>query len=671
MIVSLNWLRQYCAVDMPRKELLDKFSMIGLNVEEAVEKDGDLIIELEVTSNRGDCLSHIGVARELAAATGVELKIPDVDCATLQDSVQSVAGVEVLDGELCPRYTARVIRGVKIGDSPDWLKKRLESTGHKSISNIVDITNFVMMECGQPLHAFDLDKLNESRIIVRRAKKGEKIITIDATECALSQDMLVIADASRAVAIAGVMGGNDTEVTDSTTNILLESAAFEPVNIRRTSRALKLESDSSMRFGRGCAWDGIEWASRRAATLIAEIAGGEILEGAIDVRKAEYEPARVVLRFEQIARIIGIDVPAEDAVAILKSLDFEIVSQDTASVEVLVPSHRSRDVRREIDLIEEVARHYGYEKINITKPIPVAITHPRKRDAVEEMLLNFLVARGYSETLTTPFAGASAAETVSFWPSAEPLVLRNPVNARQPAMRRSLLPSLLASAAHNENHGSRDLRLFEMSTVYLSKGEQNLPEEKEVLGILAECDFSELKGLVETLIARLRIEGVDFEAAELSGFAPGGAARVVCGDCPLGAMGRISAETAKFFDLRAKYCFAELDFLAMTERAALNPKFSPLPRFPAIERDIAIVVDDAVGWRNVKETVCAADAANLRSVDFVDIYQGKQLPKGKKSLAFRLVYRSDEGTLTGEEVAEEQKKVIETLKEKVGAELRR
>ncbi len=670
MKVSLDWLRQYCPADLPRKSLLEKFSMIGLNVEDTVESGGDLIIELEVTSNRGDCLSHIGVSRELSAATGIPLQLPPLEYKADRQNAADVASVEVLDGELCPRYTARIIRDVTITESPDWLKKRIESIGLRPVNNVVDITNFVLMECGQPLHAFDLDKLKEKRIVVRRARKGEIIVAIDGTKCELNEEMLIIADAFRPVAIAGVMGGLDTEVSASTRNILLESADFDAVNVRRTARALGLESDSSLRFGRGVAWDGVDWASRRAAALMAEIAGGKILDGVIDVQMKEHVPAKVRMRFARIPVILGVDVPSDEAVGILESLGFEVVERANEWVEVTVPSHRSRDVSREIDLIEEVARHFGYDKLDIEKPIAVTVTQPRKRDTVEDIIKSALVTKGYCETLTIPFTGNSPIAAASMWDAAEPLTLRNPVNREQALMRRSMLPSLLSTAAYNENRGASDLRLFEISKIFLPSGGEELPEEKEVLALLAEQDFAELKGGVETILQRLRVEGARFEPAQHPGLDEGPTADIFCGERKLGVIGMISRDAVDFYDLRRKYCFAELDFLALVEAAFDRPQFSPLPRFPAVERDLAIIIDEDVKWRDVKEAVFAADAASLRSVEFIDLYRGRQLPAGKKSFAFRLVYRSDEETLTGDNVAAAQKKVLKHLEKKVGAKLR-
>jgi len=390
------------------------------------------------------------------------------------------------------------------------------------------------------------------------------------------------------------------------------------------------------------------------------------------VQKIKHEPARVSLRFARIPVILGIDVPAEDAVRILKALGFEIVAQDEARVDVIVPSHRSRDVSREIDLIEEVARHYGYDKIDIERPIPVAITQPRKRDIVQDIIEPALVARGFCETLTVPFVDKSIIGKTAMWDSAEPLEVRNPVNVNQPFMRRSMLPSFLAAVAHNENHGVRDLKFFEISNIYLPRGGKQLPEEKGVVAMVNEGDFAEIKGVVEALCEDLNVnKDIVFESAEFDGLAVDCAAALFCGKERIGVVGMISKDAASHFDLRSKYGFAEIDFLALVGLAGENLRHKPLPRYPAVERDLAVVVDDSITWRQIEQAVFAAKVSNLRSVEFVDLYKGKQLEKGKKSLAFRLIYRSDDATLTGEDVAAAQQKVIESLEKNVNAILRK
>ncbi|RKY25951.1 MAG: phenylalanine--tRNA ligase subunit beta [Planctomycetota bacterium] len=668
MKITLNWLKDYVDAGLPQEELLERLSAAGLNIEDRRSLGDDLYVELEVTSNRPDCLSLIGVAREVSALSGKPLVIPTVEYKTSGVKVEDVASVDVLDAGLCPRYTARVIKGVKVGPSPAWMRKRLEAIGLRAVNNIADITNYVLMECGQPLHAFDYDRLNERRIVVRRAKAGETITAIDRKEYELKDDMLVIADAARPVAVAGVMGGLDTEVGDSTTNVLLESAYFEPVSIRRTSRALKLASDSSFRFERGVDWKGVDWASRRAASLMAEISGGEVLESVIDVQGEKPPVVKTSMRFSRLPVILGIDVPADEAVRILKALQFRILSRDAERVEVEVPSHR-HDVEREIDLIEEVARHFGYDKFDVEKPISIAVTLPSKEDSIEEEVREMLVANGCNEVVTVPFVGDDPAGRACFWDAEEPLVVRNPVNKREGLLRRSLLPCFLRVKRHNQNHGVADISIFELSRVFLPKRGRKLPEEKRVVGILRDGDFADLKGILESLFAGLHVgERVTYRSSESAVFSQG--AVITCGEAVLGQVGMVSDRMVVDYDLRGRPAYAEIDFKALVKEVADVVRYVPLPRFPAVERDLSVIIDAGVPWGKIRECVEGAGIETLREVRFVDLYSGEHLPEGKKSIAFRMIFRREDGTLTGEEATGAVETILERLKTEFKAELR-
>jgi len=672
MKITLNWLKEYVAHGIPREALLAKLSNVGLPIEESRPVGDDTFVDVEVTSNRPDCLSLIGIAREVSAFSGKPLKTPKVDCKTSKEKVAAATSVETRDLKLCPRYTARVVRGVKVGPSPAWLAARLDAIGLRPVNNVVDITNFVLMECGQPLHAFDFDKLVEKRIVVRRAKAGETITAIDQKKYELKDDMLVIADAARAVAVAGVMGGFDTEVSDSTKNILLESAYFDPLSIRRTSKALKLSSDSSFRFERGVDWDTVDWASRRAAALIAEIAGGEVLGGVIDVKGKKPPVVRTSLRFARLPVILGVDVPKDKAVRILKSLNFKILSRTAQKIRVEVPPYR-RDVEREIDLIEEVARHYGYDKFDIEKPMSIAVTQPAKEHEVEDRVSEILVGCGCSEVVTVPFVPAPAQSTYAGWASVWggkiPFPVRNPINKEESYMRTSLLPCFLQVKRHNENHGVAAISIFEISKIFLDNPNGPLPEEKQVVGILTDGDFFELKGILETLFAALKTwNRVVFEPVESLFFDLG--AKMTSDNMLIGWICRISEQTATQFDLRTRPCYAEIDFAALVKAAADVAKYKPLPKFPSVERDLCIVLNADIPWDKVENCVAWSGIQILENVELIDVYSGKQLPAGKKSFAFRITYRSDDGTLTSEEVASAQDFIINRLKESFAAELR-
>ena len=668
MKITLNWLKDYVDAGMPQEELLGRLSAVGLNIEDTRPLGDDLYVELEVTSNRPDCLSLIGIAREVGTLSGKPVKIPAVQYKTSGAGVRDAASVEVLDLELCPRYTARVIKGVRVGPSPDWLRRRIEAIGLRAVNIIADITNYVLMECGQPLHAFDYDRLNEGRIVVRRAKAGETITAIDRKKYELKDDMLVIADAARPVAVAGVMGGLDTEVGDGTTTILLESAYFDPLSVRRTSRALKLASDSSFRFERGVDREYVDWASRRAASLMAEMAGGEVLEGVIDVQGERPPVVKTSMRFSRLSVILGVEVPADEAVRILEALQFRVLSRDGEKVEVEVPSHR-RDVEREIDLIEEVARHFGYDRFGVEKPISIAVTPPSREHDVEERVREILAANGCNEVVTVPFVGDSAAGRACFWEAGDSLVVRNPVNKREGLLRRSLLPCFLQVKRHNWNHGTPEVSIFELTRVFLPTEDRKLPVEKQVVGVLTDGDLLNMKGILESLFDGLHMRGrATYRPSDNPVFSQG--AIITGEEGVLGQLGVVSENVLAEYDLGGGPAYAEIDFNALVRETVDVVQYAPLPRFPSVERDLSIVVDADVTWGGVEECVRSSGVGTLRDVRFVDLYAGRQLPKGKRSFAFRMIYRNDEGTLTGDEVAQAQELIMQRLKETFRAELR-
>jgi len=668
MKITLNWLNDYVDHGLPQDSLLARLSNVGLPIEDSKPIGDDTYVDVEITSNRPDCLSLIGIAREVAAFTGKPLKPPKVDYRASKEKVAAATSVETKDLQLCPRYTARIIRGVKIAPSPAWLASRLEAIGLRPVNNVVDITNFVLMECGQPLHAFDFDKLREKRIIVRRAIAGETITAIDQKKHELTADMLVIADASRAVAVAGVMGGFDTEVSNSTKTILLESAFFDPASIRRASKALKLSSDSSFRFERGVDWDTVEWASRRAAALIAEIAGGEILDGVIDIQGAKPPVVKTSLRFARLPFILGRDLPRDEAIRILQSLNFKIHGITPEKIDIEVPPYR-RDIEREIDLIEEIARHYGYDKFDIERLMSIAVTRPTKEHEIEDRVREILAGCGLSEVVTVPFVPDSPAGRASLWDAADSLAIRNPMNKELGLMRRSLLPCFLNVKRHNEAHGTPAIAIFEITRIFLPHHGAKLPEEKQVVALLADGDFLELKGILQALFTALKTwDRVAFAPIDTPLFQH--AAAMTCDEIPLGQIGVISENIAREFDLRSRPAYAEIDFAALVKAAADTVKYKPLPRFPSVERDLCIVLDAGIPWDKVENLVAWSGIQILDNVQLIDVYSGKQLPAGKKSFAFRVTYRSDDSTLTSDQVASAQDFIITRLKESFNAELR-
>ena len=684
MNISYNWLREYVATDLAAREVAERLTRIGLNVD-SVEplpdgpsttlgatlsppKGGDTRLDVEVPANRPDCLGHLGVARELAAALGVPLRLPDAAYKESSAACDKKVRVEVEDLDLCPLYTARLIEGVKTRPSPDWLKARLEAVGIRPVSGVVDVTNYVMMETGQPLHAFDFARLAEGRIIVRRARPGERFTAIDHSEHSLSPERLVIADARRPVALAGVMGGADTEISDATTDILLEAAVFDPLNIRATSRTLGLASESSFRFERRVDAGGTDWASRRACALIQQVAGGRVARGVVTAGRPLPEPRELALRIARIETVLGLAIPADAAAECLRRLGLEILERSAERLRVRVPSWRP-DLEREIDLVEEVARHHGYEKIPESREIPVAYAAPSRRERVRRVVEEVLVAAGYFEAVTFTFTSAERA--ARFRPAdveAEPIALRGtPLSLRQ-----SVLPGLLDSLRVNQNAGETGARLFEMARRFLP-AEGDLPDEREVLALAAAADpLPAVKGVIEALVERLGLEShVRFTATDrCPDLAAGQAAEVHLDGKSVGLIGVATADAAGAFELDQTPTVAELDLERLGEAARLEPTYKPLPQFPSIERDLAIVVDEKVRWADIQQAVADAKVPEAETVEPLDIYRGRQVPPGKKSVALRIVLRSPRGTLKHEQAETMQARILEALQSRLGAVLR-
>ncbi|MDR3621331.1 MAG: phenylalanine--tRNA ligase subunit beta [Paludisphaera borealis] len=670
MIVSWNWLTDYVRLDMPVEKLTDRLALTGLNHESTADVGGDLAIDLEVTSNRSDCLGHLGVAREISVLFGKSLCIPAASPPTTGAAVESRTAVEVEAVDVCSRFTARVISGVKVAESPWWLRRRLETLGVRPISNIVDVTNYVMFECGQPLHAYDLNRLEERRLVVRRALPGEKLTAINGRVYELEPSMLVIADAVRPVGLAGVMGGLDTEIGAGTTDVLIEAAQFDALSIRKTARALGLFSPSSFRFERPLDPEAAEWASRRCAELILELAGGSLHPGVIDVGRPKPAREPVSLRFAQIPRVLGIAVDRPEVRTILSSLGLEIVGESDASITVRPPSWRA-DLDREIDLIEEVARIHGYEHIPEDRAVPVTSAPRGRRERVESEIRNVLTGLGLDEAATFSLVEDSLAAPIEPGPASAPLRVDHSSRRRENALRQSLIPSLLAARRHNEAHGAADAQLFEIADVYLPREGRELPDEPPRLALAAGRDFRGLKGVVESLITRLHVaEPLSARPVESALFAPGRAAELRVGDVHLGYLGEIDAGQLERFELRGACAAAELDLNVLLDKAQLVPKARPLPSFPAVVRDLSLVVDRSLAWADLAAVVSESAGNSFRAIEYLDAFQGGNLADDQQSLHFGMTFRRDDRTLTGEEVDLALKNVIEACSRKFGAKLR-
>jgi phenylalanyl-tRNA synthetase beta chain len=672
MIVSWNWLTQYVRLDQPAAVLTERLALAGLNHEGTEEVGGDLAIDLEVTSNRPDCLAHLGVAREIAVLLGTPLQVPDPRPRTAGTAVGKLTSVVVEAPDLCPRFTARVISGARIGESPWWLRRRLETLGVRPISNVVDVTNYVMFECGQPLHAYDLNLLAGRRLIVRRSRPGETIRAINNKVYELSPAMLVIADAERPVGVAGVMGGADSEIHAATRDLLIEAAQFDAVSIRRMARALALHSPSSFRFERGLDPETTEWASRRCAELILEVAGGKLHPGVIDVGPPP--PARpvITLRLDQIPRVLGFAIDRGTVERILAALGLEPLGGSDGTLRFRPPSWR-RDLEREIDLIEEVARIHGYGHIPEERPVPITSAPRGRRERVEDALRGALCGCGFDEAVTFSLVGdALAAPLVSLsGPAAEPIRVEHSSRRRENALRQSLVPSLLAVRRHNEAHGNPSAELFEIANVYLPRPAQPLPDEPTRLALVCGRDYLGIKGVVEAVCARLHADGdLDVRPAQVPFFTPGRCAEVFLRATHLGYLGEVSSATRDAFELREPCAAAELDLGVLEARAQLVPAYQPLPPFPAVARDLSLVVAQSLAWSDLARTVREAAGPTLESLEYLDTFQGGTVPPGKQSLHFGLRFRHHERTLTGDEVEQAVSAVVAACGARFGAALR-
>ncbi|MBP90982.1 MAG: phenylalanine--tRNA ligase subunit beta [Planctomycetaceae bacterium] len=669
MIVSWNWLKDYVALDADPAEVELRLMMAGLNHEGTEKVGDDLAIDLEVTSNRPDCLGHIGVAREASVLFDAPLSVPKATPREGTASVSDLTKVRIDCPDLCYRYTARVIRGVKIGPSPDWLTNRLETIGIAAVSNVVDITNYVLMECGQPLHAFDLATLAGAEIIVRGATKGEQFVAIDHKTYELSSGTCVIADASRAVALGGVMGGEVTEVSDSTTDLLIESAEFAPVSIRSTARKLNLHSPSSYRFERGVDPEGVDWASRRCCELILDLAGGELAEGVIDVGRDRTAREPVVLHFSQLERILGINVAPEEVRRILAALGNTETATDSEKVQVTGPSWR-RDLTREIDLIEEVARIHGYDQIPEDAAVPMCPSHRTDDDRVLAKVRNVLTGAGFDEALTASVVREAWSDAFSPWTDTAAIQSHTPTLKGADRLRRSLVPSLLGARRVNESVSNPTIELFETARIYLSSS-NGLPREQRTLAISTGGDYGTLKGVIETLIKTLNPAcHLDVQATRQAFLDADKSCELRLKDQLLGFLGEVTPAGLKAFKLRAQTTIAELSLETLGAIANLTPQHVDQNLFPATSRDLNLIVDEPLRWAELESTVWKSSGECLESVAYQDIYRDtKRDGDEKKRLLFSILLRSASGTLTNKEADKIRDAIVAACTQQHGAKL--
>ncbi len=672
MLVSWKWLSRYVDLSVPIDELCNRLSLSGLNHESTAPVGDDFVIDLEVTSNRGDCLGHIGVAREIAVLYDKQLCVPVIEHP--EDKNRQFNGsVTNQMPAACSRYTARMIRGVKIGPSPDWMIQSLQTIGIHTVNNVVDATNFATMECGQPLHAFDSDKLAGGRVVVRPAREGETIEAIDHHTYTLDKSMCVIADANDAVAIAGVMGGAATEVTDQTTNLLIESAVFTPLSIRRTARRLKLASASSYRFERRVDPQGVDWASRRVCDLILQCAGGKLVSGVVDTNPATASATKVTLNFAQIKRLLGIDIDRGEVLRILAALGCQANAADLDQPKITLKSPSWRhDLTREVDLIEEIARIHGYDKIPEDDPITVAPSAKRPFDVAVEKVRGVMMSAGFCEAMTPSIVNDKTDGLLSGWTGRPALATITTMLEGARKLRRSIAPSLLQSRAANWAAASVEADLFEIAHVYLpGAAEGDLPSEQYTLGMVSGQDYVAVKGIVEAVAGRLGLDQtLRYVPCQTIGLDSAWSVRIMLGDRCVGYQGEIDPKVVRDLKLPGKVIAAELSLMALLEYAQLVPVQRVVSPFPAIVRELNLIVAESVRWSALENAVRAAVGSELADVHYRETYRdAKRDGDDRKRILLAVELRKADTTLTHAEADALVKKILDRCELDVGAKL--
>lgn len=648
----------------------------------------DFVLDIGVTPNRSDCLSVIGIAREVAALTGKKLRYPEINFTESDEDINSVTSVRILDPELCPRYTARIIRKIKIGPSPLWMRQRLESSGLRSINNAVDVTNFVMLELGQPLHAFDFRYLEEGRIVVRRSGEGEEFVSLDGKTRVLSANTLMICDGRKPVAVAGIMGGLNSEVKDDTETVLMESAYFDPSTIRRSSKHLGMPTDAAFRFERGIDPEGVVRALNRAAQLLADTAGGRVSKNYIDEYPRKIlSPANIRVRQSRVSEILGISVDLFETKKIFQGLEMQVRDGEKGDLYVTPPSFRT-DIYREIDLIEEIARIHGYGNIPATQPY--ISEKPESRDlrkTVEEKVRMVFLGNGYTEVINFSFTSLQSADILNIGPDGEGrkfVRIINPLTEDQSVMRTNLVYGLLGTMKRNVFSGSEDLKLFEQGKVFIARGQDELPVEKSRLAALVSgsrysdfwraaenSDFYDIKGVLEGILDNLKIADVAFRAvSDIPFLHPGRAAEVVIKGQVAGIVGDFHPDVLEKMDLKKKAAVFEIDMELIGSAFSAEIQYCEIPRYPVVTRDVAFILRNDI---EAEKVIAVADVQHqdlLDKIEVFDIYTGKNIPEGSKSLALRFTYRSAEKTLTDDEVNKVHGAVVQAIVDATSAKIR-
>lgn len=695
MNISLRWLNRYLEPGVSAEEAQRALTFCGFPLESLTELDGgDHLLDVEVTSNRGDALSHLGLAREVAAATGRRFVRPEFDEPARGGNIESVFSLTHEVEGACPRFTAQVIKGVRIGPSPAWLAEAIKAVGQRPINNVVDVTNYLTFEYGQPAHVFDLARLAGSKLVIRWAKPGEMLTTLDGKARKLSPEDLVVADGERAQSLAGVIGGAESEVSVATVDVVLEAATWDPVVVRRMVRKHDVRTHASHRFERFVDARTVDEAARRAAAMIVDVAGGQLLGGADRGVLARglplAEPIQVDMRVRRCDDLLGVGVSPAEMLSRLRALEIDAQQRDERTLRCRIPPFRP-DLTREVDLIEEVARTTGLDRLPVRERLDVVIERPQAVERASRALGDLLSGLGFFETIT--FSFVTPKEAALFAAEGELILeLHEARRGAEPALRPSLIPSLLACRKRNQDGRVSvpgGVRLFETAAVYAQRGRARETLERRVLALLADVPGAHrgqlasveqrqeavrlVKGVVEAVAGSIAGIGVDVRPRAqppASGWDASACADVFLAGTRIGQLGLISAESQSAYDLDAPCAAAELDLEPILTRYPPAAKFTPLPAFPEIERDLSIIVAEDVPWARVSSEARAAGSSSLEDVGFVGTYRGKQVGAGKKSVTLRLRFRDASRTLRHEEVDPLVQGIIVALGERVGASLR-
>lgn len=679
MKISIDWLKEYLEEDIPVPRVIETLNRIGLMVESWEEKEGDVILDVETYANRPDTLGHLGMARELAAALGLRLKERTWPQTELNQKTSELADVQIWDEDLCPRYCGLVVKGVRVAPSPLWLRKRIGAMGLNPVNNVVDVSNYVLFSTSHPIHAFDLAKIAGARIIIRRAKKGEGLLCLDGQDRALSPEMLVIADEEKPVALAGIIGGQDSAVSDETQDIFLESAYFNPVTVRKTRKAAGLQTDASYRFERGADIAFPPQAALMAASLLAQF-GGRVSREVLDVNPQPRKKREVILRRSRIPELLGIDVEEGFVQKTLTDLEFGVDEGQSGVWRVKVPSFRV-DIDREADLVEEVARFYGYDKIpSVVPPMAVVEAIPDKNREKLAKVRPLLFHYGFNEVINFSFSDPGKEDLLSTGLKA--VEIRNPISAKASLLRTTLLGGLMETLAWNRNRGLDAVHIFETGNIY-GRDEQAC-RESFTLGLLSagllnephwkvkarDADFFHLKGTCEALMEHLRYEPFTFIEADSPLFEPGQALALVYREEKVGYLGLVRRGILDGFSVKPPVYAAEIDLELLLAKQPKPFVYSPVAKFPAVTRDISLLVPCDLPYEDIKRAVEKLPLPLLEEFYLVDLYSGGGIPADKVGLSFRFVYRHPQRTLLAEEVDKCDQQIVFHLKRTFGVQLR-